>query len=294
MFKLHGIYAPIPTPFNESGDVAWDKLESNMEYFNKTDLSGIVAMGSNGEFVTMTHDEKKDLISKLCELAKGKKHVSAGCGCESTRETIALCEHAAKAGAATALVLNPNYYKAALKDNVLYEFYKDVADASPIPLIIYNMPGNTGVNLSSQLITSLSEHPNIIGVKDTGGNIVQITEVIHNTADDFVVFAGSASFLFATLALGGLGGTLALANIMPNECVRMQTLVTENKHVEAAALQRKLMAINKAVTQGFGIAGLKAVMEMIGLYGGPPRKPLLPISPEDRKTLQAIFDKARS
>ena len=293
MFKLQGIYAPIPTPFDADGAISWGHLERNMEFWTGSSLSGIVVMGSNGEFVTLSHDEKKELITKVCRMAKGKKPVAAGCGCEATHETIALCEHSAKAGASAALVLNPNYYKNAMKESLLKQFFLEVADASPIPVIVYNMPGNTGVNLSSALVSALAAHPNIIGVKDSGGNIVQIAEIIRDTPDDFSVFAGSASFLYATLALGGVGGTLALGNIMPEECAKIQTLVNENKHAEAAALQKKLLAINAAVTSRFGIAGLKAAMELVGLYGGAPRKPLLPLEEKDRAVIKAILDEVR-
>jgi len=290
---LQGIYAPIPTPFDDKGDIAWGHLEKNMEFWCKSSLGGLVVMGSNGEMVALSESERKELITKACQSAKGKKPISAGCGCESTRETIAMCEHAAKAGAQTALVINPNYYKALTKDDMLRRFYLDVADASPIPVVVYNFPGNTGVNLSSSLVTSINSHPNICGVKDSGANIVQITEILRDAPDSFSVFAGSTSFLYATLALGGKGGTLALANVMPEECVRIQTFVNENKHAEAAKLQKQLIAINAAVTARFGIPGLKAAMEMIGLYGGAARKPLMPLPEEDRKTIQTILTKAQ-
>jgi len=294
MFKLKGIYPPTPTPFDESGNIAWAHLESNIDFWCSTGLSGLVVMGSNGEFVTLSWAEKLELIERSCSMAKGRKPIVVGCGCEGTRDTIALCKHSAKSGAAAALVLNPNYYKAAVKDDMLREYYTEVADASPIPVIIYNMPGNTGVNLSAALVASLAGHPNIIGIKDSGGNIVQISEILRDVPEDFSVFAGSCSYLYATLALGGVGGTLALANVLPELCVQVQTYVDQNKHAEAAALQKKLLAANAAVTTRFGIAGLKAAVEMVGLYGGPPRRPLLPLSANDRQILQKILDEAAS
>lgn len=192
MFKLNGIYAPIPTPF-ENDKVAYDKIAGNMSFWLKSKLSGIVVMGSNGEFIVLSPEEKRELISAVCDVAGGKKPVIVGTGCESTKDTIDLNIYAAKAGAAAALVLSPNYYKRAMTDSINKRFYLDVAEESPIPLIIYNMPGNSGINLSSKLVTELSEHPNIIGVKDSSGNIVQISEIINNTSPDFAVFAGSAS-----------------------------------------------------------------------------------------------------
>jgi len=292
LFKLHGIYAPIPTPFlNE--EIAYEKLAENMNYWLDSKLSGIVVMGSNGEFVVLSPDEKRRLIKTVCDLAKGKKPVIAGTGCESTKETIALTQYAAEAGAAAALVLSPNYYKRAMTDALNKQFYLEVAEASPIPLILYNMPGNSGINLSAKLVAELSEHPNIIGVKDSGGNIVQIAEIINTTAPDFAVFAGSASFLYPSLALGAVGGTLALANVLPDECAEVQELVEAGKHSEAKNLQLRLLEINNAVTARWGIGGLKAALELQGLFGGQPRKPLLPLGESERKELAVILAKAK-
>ncbi len=167
-------------------------------------------------------------------------------------------------------------------------------DASPIPVIIYNMPANSGINLSSKLVIELSQHPNIIGIKDTSGNIVQIGEIIHGASPDFSVFAGSASFLFPSLVLGAKGGTLALANILPNECVEVLELYQAGRYTEAKDLQLRLLELNNAVTARFGVAGLKAALELLGLFGGAPRKPLLPLGEQDRKVLAGILAKARN
>jgi len=290
--KLYGIYAPIPTPF-ENDVLAYDKLTANMNYWLDSKLSGIVVMGSNGEFVVLSPEEKRKLISTVCEAAQGKKPILAGTGCESTSETIELTKYAAEAGCNASLLLSPNYYKRSMTDALIKNFYLEVAEASPIPVIVYNMPANTGINLSSKLVTELSEHPNIIGVKDSGGNIVQIAEIINNTPEDFAVFAGSASFLYPSLALGAKGGTLALANILPNECATIQELVEEGRHTEARDLQLKLLNINNAVTARWGVAGLKAALELQGLYGGNPRKPLLPLGETERRELADILAKAK-
>ncbi|KUO62530.1 MAG: dihydrodipicolinate synthase family protein [Gracilibacter sp. BRH_c7a] len=293
MYKLQGIYAPIPAPF-KNDELAFDKLAENMDFWLSSKLAGIVVLGSNGEFVVLSPEEKRKLISAVCKLSDGKKPVVAGTGCESTKETIELTKYAAEAGAKAALILSPNYYKRAMTDALNKSFYLDVADASPIPLILYNMPGNSTINLSSKLVSELAEHPNIMGVKDSGGNIVQIAEIINNTPKDFAVFAGSASFLYPSLALGATGGTLALANVLPNECAEMQELVLAGKHDEAKNLQLKLLDINNAVTARWGVPGLKAALEMQGLYGGEPRKPLLPLGQSERKQLADILAKAKS
>ena len=292
MFRMHGIYAPIPAPF-QNDELAFDKLAQNMDFWLDSQLSGIVVLGSNGEFVVLSPEEKRKLISEVCKLSDGKKPVVAGTGCESTKETIELTKYAAHVGAAAALVLSPNYYKRAMTDALNKSFYLELADASPIPIILYNMPANTTINLSAKLVAELSCHPNIIGVKDSSGNIVQIADIINTTASDFAVFAGSASFLYPSLALGAVGGTLALANILPNECAQMQELVLAGKHNEARDLQLRLLDINNAVTARWGVPGLKAALEIQGLYGGEARRPLLPLGQAERKELADILAKAK-
>jgi 4-hydroxy-2-oxoglutarate aldolase len=288
MFKLHGIYAPIPTPF-AAGKIAYDRLEGNLRFWLESDLSGIVVMGSNGEFVLLTPREKEELMRFVCSRAKGKKPVIAGTGAESTSETMRLNEKAAEAGTDAVLIVTPNYYKGEMTDPVLARFYTDVADVSPLPVILYNMPRNAGINISAKLAVELAKHPNIIGIKDSGGNIVQIADMIRNSPETFSVFAGSASFLYTSLVLGAAGGTLALANIFPNECARLQTLFEAGKMKEARDLQMNLIDSNSAVTARWGIPGLKAAMEMIGLYGGDPRPPLLPMKEADREELRKIL-----
>ena len=288
MFKLHGIYAPIATPF-AGGKIAYDKLEKNLKFWLESDLAGVVVMGSNGEFVLLSPAEKEELTRFVCAQAKGKKPVIAGTGAESTMETIRLNQMAAEAGADAVLVVTPNYYKGDMTEPVLARFYRDVADASPLPVILYNMPRNAGINISAKLASELSKHPNIIGIKDSGGNIVQIADMIRNSAEGFAVFAGSASFLYASLALGATGGTLALANVFPNECARLQKLFEAGKLKEARDLQMTLIDSNNAVTARWGIPGLKAAMEMIGLYGGDPRPPLLPLGEAEREALRKVL-----
>jgi len=288
MFKLHGIYAPIATPFAD-GKIAYGKLERNLKFWLESDLTGIVVMGSNGEFVLLSPEEKEELTRFVCAQAKGKKPVIVGTGAESTAETIRLNNMAAEAGAEAVLIVTPNYYKGEMTDLVLTRYYRDVADLSPLPVILYNMPRNAGINISARLAIELSKHPNIIGIKDSGGNIVQIADMIRGAAEGFSVFAGSASFLYTSLVLGGAGGTLALANVFPNECVRLQTLFEAGKMKEARDLQMTLIDSNNAVTARWGIPGLKAALEVIGLYGGDPRPPLMPLGEANREELRKIL-----
>jgi len=291
-FKLKGIYAPIPTPF--VGDkIAYDKLESNLDYWLGSKLEGLVVLGSNGEFVLLSSEEKLQLITFVCQKAKGRKSVIAGTGAESTAETIYLSQQAAAAGVDAVLVVTPNYYKGSMTDKALKQFYFAVADATPVPVILYNMPRNTGINLSAKIVAELAQHPNIIGIKDSGGNIVQIAEIIQSTPPDFALFAGSASFLYTSLALGAKGGTLALANVFPNECAELQELFEAGKWEESKAMQFRLMESNTAVTARFGIAGLKAAMDILGYYGGDPRLPLLPLGDVEKAELREILTRTQ-
>jgi 4-hydroxy-2-oxoglutarate aldolase len=291
--SLGGIFAPIPTPFEVGSDeIAYGRLAENIERWNQTALAGLVVLGSNGEFILLDESEKEALIDLTRELAAPGKKVIAGTGCESTRATIHLTRAAARAGVDAVLVVNPHYYKTAMSDAALERFYLDVAEASPVPVLLYNMPRNTGLNLSPALVARLSQHPNIAGIKDSGGDIVQIAEIIRITPPGFAVFAGSAGFLLPTLALGGAGGTLALANIAPAECCELHNHWLAGRVVEARQLQLRLLPLNRAVTAKWGVAGLKAAMDLLGYYGGPLRAPLLPLGEFDRNELAPLLREA--
>jgi len=290
MFR--GVFAPIPTPFGEDGEIAYGALRKNLDRWAATRLAGLVVLGSNGEFALLDPDEKEALVGFVREHFPADRPVIAGTGCESTRATIRFTRRAAQLGADAALVLNPYYYKGSMTDAALKRFYLDVAEASPIPVMIYNMPGNTGLNLSSSLVVELAQHPNIVGVKDSSGNIVQISEIVAGAPEGFAVFAGSGSFLLPTILMGGVGGTLAVANVLPDECAGIVSMAQEGRLEEARLLQLKILAANAAVTSRWGVAGLKAALDMIGYYGGPPRPPILPLDEAVRAQLRTILIQA--
>ncbi|RIV17129.1 4-hydroxy-tetrahydrodipicolinate synthase [Alicyclobacillaceae bacterium I2511] len=287
-FILKGVYAPIPTPFI-NGEIAYAELKKNMQFWLNSRLEGLVVLGSNGEFVALNSTEKMDLISFVIENVKGQKPVIAGTGAESTVETIRLSKQAAMAGVKAVLVVTPHYYKSAMSDKTLEKFYLDIAEASTVPVILYNIPRNTGVNLSSTLVSKLALHPNIIGIKDSGGNITQISEIIHNTSPDFSVFAGSASYFYVSLMMGAKGGTLALANVFPDECVQIQELFQAGKLEEAKNIQLRLLESNEALTTKWGIAGVKGALDIIGYFGGDPRPPLQPLGEMEKEELKRIL-----
>lgn len=288
--KLKGVYAPIPTVFND-GEIAYKKLKDNLAKWEKTRLEGLVVLGSNGEFVLLDEDEKVELTAFVRENYPAEKPVIAGTGCESTRATIRLTNKCAEAGVDAALILTPSYYKGSMTDVALKAFFTDVADASSVPVILYNMPRNTGVNMSAALVSELSEHPNIIGIKDSSGNIVQIAAIIADSSPNFSVFAGSGSFLYASLCLGATGGTLAVANILPDKCFQIVDLFNQGRHEEAKMIQFQILEANAAVTSRWGIAGLKAAMDLVGYFGGEVRKPLINLSDQNREEMKKILKK---
>jgi len=290
--RLDGIYPPIPTPFTADGEVALDKLAANLDYWNKTGIAGYVVLGSNGEFVLLSEQEKLAVIAKVRERAASGKFVLAGVGCEGTRETIKLAKKAAELGADAAVVITPCYYKGAMNAAALQYHYETIADASPIPVILYNMPANTGVDMGADVVVKLAQHPNIVGLKDSSGNVVKIGDIVRQVPARFQVFAGSAGFLYPAMCLGGVGGVLALANVAPNQCVDIFKLTREGRHEEARQLQLRMIPANTAVTAGFGIAGLKAALDMVGLYGGPVRGPLRPLDEQRTAALRRILQEA--
>jgi 4-hydroxy-2-oxoglutarate aldolase len=283
--KIEGVYAPIATPFGADREIDFGKYEENLAKFSKTGLAGITALGSNGEYQLLSHREKLDVVAAIRKGLSSDKSVLAGTGCESLKETVELTKEAADLGADAALVINPSYYKRDMNDSTLEKFYVALADVSPIPVMVYNMPGNTGINLSSSLVIKLSSHPNIVGIKDSGGNIVQIAEIIAGVPEDFSVFAGSGSFLFATVALGGKGGTLAVGNVAPDLCAELYSLCVKKEYEKARKIQLDLLELNACVTSRYGIGGMKAAMDLAGFYGGKPR---LPIQPAPDATVAAI------
>lgn len=289
---LRGIFAPIPTPFIDE-EIAYGKLEENLAKWGATGLSGIVVLGSNGEQPYVDEDEKVELWAFARKHFPEDKTVIAGTGCESTRATVRLTKKAADAGAQAALILTPHYFKASMNEAALERFYTDVADESPIPVLLYNMPGNTGLNITPPLVKKLAQHPNIKGIKDSGGNIVQISEFLRDTPDDFVVVAGSASFLMPALVMGARGGILASANVVPDLCVRISELVSQGKYDEARSIQKSIIHLNRLVTARYGVAGLKAALDMIGYFGGMPRRPILPIGDNEKAEIRAALEELK-
>jgi len=290
--SMAGVFPPIPTPFDAAGEIDLKALGRNMEFWNRYPLAGYVVLGSNGEFPYLSESEKLAFFEAVRKHIPPDRIFMAGTACESTHSTIAMTKAAASLGADVAILITPSYYKSKMDAEGLTHYYLSVADASPIPVSIYNMPLNTGVDMTPDLIISLSRHPNIAGVKDSSGNLAKMGEVIHSARPGFQVLAGSAGFLYPALCMGAAGGVLALANIAPRQCCDIMELFKGGKHDEAKELQLRMIASNTAVTARFGVPGLKAALDMLGQYGGNTRSPMLPLTEAQKETLRNILKEA--
>jgi 4-hydroxy-2-oxoglutarate aldolase len=218
--------------------------------------------------------------------------IIAGTGCESTAETLRLTEDCAKLGAHAALVVTPHYYAGRMNEAALMKYFSDLADQSPIPILLYNVPKFTHINMAADFVARLSEHPNIVGIKDSSGNVIQLGETLNAVAEDFNVMVGTAGVLFPGLTLGCVGGVLALSNVAPKHCVKIYNLVKQGDFETARDLQLKMLPVNQALTAGYGVPGLKVALDMVGYFGGDPRLPLLPSSQRDKSEIKEILQKA--
>lgn len=289
--SLRGVFPPVTTPF-VNGEVSAQKLRENVEKLNRTGLHGYVILGSNGEYVHLNEREKLLCVETVCAAAGDGMLRITGTGGETTEETIHFTKEAARLGAQVALVVTPHYYRGRMDNTALIEHFTRVADAVPIPVMVYNVPANTGINVDPAVPIKLSEHPNIIGMKNSSGLIAEMAEAIADARPGFQVLAGSGSFFLPTLAIGGTGCVPALGNVAPQECVAIFDLWHAGKLEDARAVQLQVVALNKAVTSKWGVPALKAAQDMLGYYGGEPRRPLLPLGEKERTELRKIMVKA--
>lgn len=289
MLKLSGIFPPLPTSFDSNENLALGKMASNIKSLSQFDLSGFLILGSNGELVNLTEKEKLEVYYSTREAIPSDKIMLAGTGGQSTRETIRLSRAAAKSGADAVLVLNPSYYKGLMTSEALVAHYFAVAEASTVPVIIYNMPSCSGLDMNADVIVEISAHQNIIGMKDSGGNIVKMGDIRNRAKADFQILAGSAGFLIPALSIGAIGGILALANIAPKQCIRMYDDFLAGDLNKALETQLKMIALNAAITSKWGVPALKKAMDHLGLYGGLGRKPILPLNPDIKNQLLRIL-----
>ena len=283
--QIAGVMAPVPTPFDNQDRLDEARLRAAFEIWVKGPLAGFVILGSNGEAALMDDEESARAIAIARESVPRGRTLLAGTGRESTQATITATKRAAALGVDGVLVRTPGFFKSQMTNDVFVRHYTAVADASPVPVLLYNFTAVTGVNLLPAAVERLAEHPNIAGMKESNSDIAQIADLVNLTPKRFRVLAGSSTTFYAALSVGVSGAILALANVIPDACVRLFELFNQGKHDEARELQRQLVPLGRLLATG-GVAALKAALELSGCDVGIPRPPLAPLPDDAVNALQ--------
>lgn len=291
--KLAGILPPLVTPFRADGGVDLAAFEVNLESYSSFDLGGYLVLGSNGEAAALEEDEKLSLIRSARRLC-GSRLLLAGTGLESTRSTIAFTQRAAEAGADAALVLTPHYYKGQMTHDALRLHFERVAEASPVPVLLYSVPAFTALPFPPSLASVLAGHPNISGMKESSGDLGLLGRILGSVPPSFAVACGSAPVVYPALCLGAVAGILAVACCAPGPAAALYRAFLAGDHERARRIQAALTPLAVAVTATWGVAGLKAAMDAAGLRGGEVRAPLLPVPAAAREELAAVLSRAVS
>lgn len=287
--NFSGVYPALTTPFSADGSVSVEDLKHNIGKYNGTTLAGYVAIGSTGESVLLSRKEVETVLVAVKESAAPGKRLIAGTGAESTAETIERTKRAAELGYHAALVKTPYYYKPVYTPEAYIAHFRRVADASPIPVLLYSVPQFTGVALEAPEVAVLAQHPNIIGIKESSGHVQRIAEMLAAVPPSFQILTGSASMLFPSTVLGTVGAILALASPLPELCVDVFDAVRRGDLERARGLQPMIQRASKVIVSQFGIAGVKYAMDQAGYRGGAPRQPLLPLHEEQKQAIRTLM-----
>lgn len=283
-----GVFAALTTPFN--GDaISTEKFSENIKKYNSFKLTGYVIAGSSGEASYLTDKESEKLVRTAKEAASPDKKILVGTARESTAATVTFTNHTAAIGADAALIRTPFYFKSQMTLKALKRHFMTIADQAKIPVIPYHIPQITGISISPHLVIELAAHPNILGIKDSSGNLAFLGEVIQDLPPDFSYLLGAGSVFLPGLLLGASGGILRLADIVPAQCTQIYTLYVEKKWEEALKLQAGLIPLNNAIIQTYGIPGAKYALDILGYHGGLPRPPLLPLEEKGKRDIEKIL-----
>ncbi len=286
--RLNGVFAPICTPFAENGEVHPDALRANIAKYNDAGLAGFVVAGSTGEAAFLGRDEKRQLFQAVRE-ASDDKILIAGAGAESVRETLGLIHDAADMGYDAALVLTPHYYRPQMaRPETQLAFFRAVADASPVPILIYNFPQMTGVDLPLEVVLPLAEHPNITGIKESSADLEKVASLTSGLPAGFQVLVGASGKFHDCLRLGAIGGILAIANAVPRSTMLIYDRYEAGDIAGSSDAQRRIVDA-AGVAPKYGIPGLKYAMDLKGYYGGPARLPLLPVDARQKSEIEGLF-----
>lgn len=290
--NLRGILLPFPTPFDSSGKVDHAALNSNIEKWNQAGVRGYVALGSTGERVHLSEREALEVIEAARGVVPDEMLLIAGAGQAGVRESVEEVKRVAGAGTDAVLLITPHFYRPVMTQDVLINYYKAVADASPVPVLLYSMPDLTGIAIAPETVARLAEHENIVGIKDSSGDIIRLAETIRLVPEDFAVLTGNGALLFGALTAGVCGAILAVGCVAPRVTVDIYRAVEAGDYKRARELQRRLTPLARAVTVRFGIGGLKAAMDILGYAGGFVRAPLQDASEEARREIKRLIEES--
>jgi len=286
--RLNGVIAPICTPFEENGEVHYDALRQNIVRYIRAGLKGFVVLGSTGEAPLLSADEKRQILQFAREAADGSQ-LLAGTGAESVKETLALIHHAAALNYEATLVITPHFYRSQMtRPESQVGFFRSVADSSPIPVLIYNFPQMTGIDLMLETVSQLSEHPNIVGIKESAPDLDRIGKLTKSLPVGFDVLVGASSKFHESLCLGAKGGIVAIANAAPSHALEIFDRFQSGDVAGSCATQQKIVP-TADVAARYGIQGLKYAMDLMGYFGGLSRLPLLALSAEQKTDIELLF-----
>jgi 4-hydroxy-2-oxoglutarate aldolase len=275
---LSGVFAPIPTPFDERGDLDIGRLRAALTRWVQTSLAGFVVLGSNGEAPLLDEMEADRVVACARDVVPAGRPFIVGTGRESTRGTVHATGRAASLGAEAVLVRTPSFFKTQMTADAFVRHYTAVADASPVPVMLYNFTAVTGVSLPVEAVSTLATHPNIVGMKESNGDVPRVTALVAAAPAGFSLLAGSAATFYEALRAGAVGGILALGSVVPEACARLFDLTMTGRHDEARALQQQILPLAKLLGSMHGVPALKAALKLVGCDAGFVRPPLVPVN----------------
>jgi 4-hydroxy-2-oxoglutarate aldolase len=290
---LRGVFPPTPTAFDDDGALAPRVLPAFLRHLADCGIDGVVALGSNGEAAMLTERERLDWITSVRSALPSELRLIAGTGGQSTRATIELTRSAAEAGAQAALVITPSYYRRHLTLKAVRQHYEAVAEASPIPVLIYNVPSHTSFDLPPDWVIASSNHPHIAGIKDSSGDILRLAYLRPRLRPDFVILSGTGERMVDAITAGADGGIVALANLAPRECAQIHRALGTGDEASARALQARIAPVGEALTKRLGVPGIKAGLRLQGFDHGWPRPPLPPLTRDQEGELRQLLETAQ-
>ncbi len=287
LYKPHGIIPPHITPFTRNGDIDEEALRKDVNFWINAGVHGLATCASNGEVVYMSTEERRTVLRIVLDQANSRVPVIAGTGAPSTRDAIAQTRMAKDLGVDAALIVTP-YFLPPKQEEIL-EYYCNILESVDLPVILYNVPKFTSVNMEPWVVAKLSEYSNVVGVKDSSGDMRQMQSLLRLANDRFSVLSGAGNLVFPNLASGGQGGIVAVANVVPSECVQIYEKSVAGDLEAAAKTQSEIVVLNDFLTKQHGVPAIKAALSLIGQEGGYPRKPLLPINEKVKEDLKKIL-----